>query len=75
MDTDDDFDPADQHDDSPRYADFASLESPEILTALQGLTLFRDPYALLTEPRSVYQLSGEARKDWQHSIADMAVLR
>lgn len=32
-------------------------------------------FALLAEPRSVYRLSGEARKDWEHSIADMAVPR
>lgn len=44
MDADDDFDPADEHDDGPRYADVATFEGWEIPTALQGLTLFRDPY-------------------------------
>nr|WP_062734306.1 alpha-ketoglutarate-dependent dioxygenase AlkB [Sphingobium abikonense] len=27
------------------------------------------------EPRSIYQLSGEARQEWEHSIADMEVPR
>lgn len=44
MTADDDFDPADEHDDGPRYADVATFEGWEIPTALQGLTLFRDPY-------------------------------
>lgn len=26
-------------------------------------------------PRSIYQLSGEARRDWEHGIAEMAVTR
>lgn len=45
MDADDhDFEPANEHDDGPRYADVATLEGWEIPTALQGLTLFHDPY-------------------------------
>lgn len=32
-------------------------------------------FALLAEPRSVYRLSGEARNDWEHSIADKALPR
>ena len=44
MDADDDFNPADERDDGPRYADFATLEGWEIPAALQGLALFRDPY-------------------------------
>lgn len=44
MDADEDFDTANEHDDGPRYADVATLEGWEIPTALQGLTLFRDPY-------------------------------
>lgn len=45
MDADyDDIEPADEHDDGPRYADVATLEGWEIPTALQGLTLFCDPY-------------------------------
>ena len=30
---------------------------------------------MLLEPRSVYLLSGEARRDWEHSIAPMGSLR
>jgi len=45
MDADDqDFEPADEHDDGPRYADVTTLEGWEIPTALLGLSLFRDPY-------------------------------
>ncbi|MEA2741274.1 MAG: hypothetical protein QOH05_4581 [Acetobacteraceae bacterium] len=29
----------------------------------------------LLEPRSIYHLSGEARHEWEHSIAEMAVTR
>jgi hypothetical protein len=44
MNADDDFNPADEHDDGPRYVDVAKLEGWEISTALQGLALFCDPY-------------------------------
>lgn len=44
MDADDDYEPADEHQDGPRYADVATLEGWKIPAALQGLTLFRDPY-------------------------------
>lgn len=44
MDADDEYEPADDQDDGPRYADIATLEGWEIPAALQGLTLFRDPY-------------------------------
>jgi alkylated DNA repair dioxygenase AlkB len=34
-----------------------------------------DRVAVPLEPRSVYHLSGEARHDWEHSIAEMEVTR
>lgn len=43
----DDIDPQkfeDFHDDGPRYGDVSKFGGMEIPTALQGLTLFRDPY-------------------------------
>ena len=43
----DDFDQdefEDFHDDGPRYGDVSELGGMEIPTALQGLTLFREPY-------------------------------
>ena len=43
----DDFDQhefEDFHDDGPRYGDVSELDGMEIPTALQGLTLFREPY-------------------------------
>lgn len=44
MDAEDDFAPMDEHNDGPRYTDFATLDGGEIPTALQRLMLFRDPY-------------------------------
>jgi hypothetical protein len=45
MDLDDEpFDPAEEHDDGPRYADVSTFEGWEIPAALQALTLFEDPY-------------------------------
>jgi DNA oxidative demethylase len=32
-------------------------------------------FSLEAEPRSIYRLSGEARRDWEHSIAEMDVPR
>lgn len=44
MDADDGYDRTDEHDDGLSYADIASLKGWEIPRALQGLTLFSDPY-------------------------------
>ena len=43
MELDDEYEP-DDHDDGPRYADISTLEGWEIPVALNGLSLFQDPY-------------------------------
>jgi alkylated DNA repair protein (DNA oxidative demethylase) len=34
-----------------------------------------DRVPALLAPRSIYHLSGEARHEWEHSIAEMAITR
>jgi alkylated DNA repair dioxygenase AlkB len=52
-----------------------SLAAPATLRLRRRREGGFDRAALLLAPRSIYHLSGEARHDWEHSIAPMDVLR
>lgn len=52
-----------------------SLEAPATLRLRRRLATGFDRASLDLSPRSVYHLSGEARYEWEHSIAPMAVRR
>lgn len=52
-----------------------SLGSPAVLRLRRRTERGFERFAQLLAPRSVYHLAGEARQDWEHSIAPMEVPR
>jgi alkylated DNA repair dioxygenase AlkB len=52
-----------------------SLEAPATLRLRRRRASSFDRASLDLAPRSIYHLSAEARHDWEHSIAEMAVRR
>ncbi|MCE7796175.1 alpha-ketoglutarate-dependent dioxygenase AlkB [Sphingobium sufflavum] len=65
------------HRDRPVFGDVigVSLGVPAVLRLRRRRDRGFDRAALPLAPRSVYHLGGEARRDWEHSIAEMDVTR
>ena len=65
------------HRDRPVFGDVVgvSLLAPARLRFRRKIGTKWERFALMTEPRSAYHLTGPARAEWEHSIAPMEVLR
>lgn len=65
------------HRDRPHYGEVLglSLGAPANLRLRRRIPEGFERRSVHLAPRSLYRLSGEARQDWQHSIAPMAVPR
>ena len=65
------------HRDRPVFGDVVgvSLLAPARLRFRRKTGAKWERFALMTEPRSAYHLTGSARTEWEHSIAPMEVLR
>ncbi len=65
------------HTDRPQFEQVlgVSLLAPATLRLRRTRGSAWERKSVLLEPRSIYLLSGEVRRDWQHSIAPQASLR
>ena len=65
------------HRDRPVFGDVAgiSLLAPAPLRFRRKVGAKWERFTLTAEPRSAYLLSGEARHEWEHSIAPAEALR
>jgi alkylated DNA repair dioxygenase AlkB len=65
------------HTDKPQFEQVlgVSLLAPATLRLRRSRGRAWERKSILLEPRSIYLLSGEVRRDWQHSIAPQAALR